>query len=394
MVRTPQQELIHLNNTALSKITPEKELILIYVPLGFSNTKMSLLHQLRFIKNYENEFSIIFVQGTKGLTNIKEKQKLGIDYPTIFVGEIIENIYNNQKTRTFRDWVENEDPVFKFIKSKHLKVHKILNWGGIFISESLDKLNEMYNTTKNQTFLAKLKIFYMMFSIKNLIEKYPDEIEYIEMVLDPLCFRYSNEKAKENKYYHEHSIPGLYKRLDSFQYYYLSKDRDFEIENKMYNFTFGMSEVTALKEKDKKNNRGGFCKNVIKITRDEEHFFCKSNILKINTFISREEYNNLISKSKYTMIINTFHRSAFSITRFCDAIFYETCPLITDTCNLSVLENDYNIDIQKLEPIIFDITKIDKISDVYNRISENQRLEIIDYLYDKMFNPDNLQLTI
>lgn len=92
--------------------------------------------------------------------------------------------------------------------------------------------------------------------------------------------------------------------------------------------------------------------------------------------IPRDEYLDKISKSRFTYIIPSFQYDVFSIDRFIDSIANDCLPLIHPLTYRKDVEETYNVDLSPLVTFEFP--------------NEDKRLELLDYLKDKMLNVSKL----
>ena len=360
-------------------IDNNKESILIYLAASHAGTKRSMAQQAMAFRPLEEKFNLIYISGTKtprGTKTLKDDSGLKLD-EVIYIGEFIGSIYNTTKNpETYQDHIESRCPVSKFINDNNINVTKMVCWGGIFKvgNFSLD----VYKTTTHHNFHSILKDNVMIFSMMNILQNKP-KIEFVNFTLDPLCWLFDPDvKNKSNIHEHSTTEPSNFKRFDGYQYYLLNSVERPEIKD--IDFAFGM---TAFENTPSRIKTLDFLKDILK---NEEHFYYKTNKKgkKFDNLLERQEYSSIISRAKFTIIAAAYVPEAFSITRLCESVYNNCCPYFMLDCNFEVLRNDFGIIKEDIQDII--------IGDALPVITEKRRLEILEYLYDKLFT--NIDITI
>jgi len=242
---------------------------------------------------------------------------------------------------------------------------------------STDKVIEVYNSNKLQTFTSTIKKVYPLFLIYNFL-KNDENIDYFEHTIVPIYLSFKPYLPNKMTYLHENSFEFM-KRHDAYQHFLLGKERaDFDKE---HNFVFGL---TAINDK----KRFALVDEILKVFKDEEHIYIykvdgKNKENNINTLLPREKYNSLIKDSRFTYIAEAYVKGAFSVTRLCDSVFNNCCPLFDIRCDLEIIKEDFGIDLELLKPVIVDLNKIDNGS--FEFPDEETRKKVLEHLYEKLF---------
>lgn len=170
--------------------------------------------------------------------------------------------------------------------------------------------------------------------------------------------------------YHIYDMPQYQmERLDCLQYYLknkpVSSDHLFEDDSESHDLTFGYTIFDY-------GNRPSFVEyvNTMASKFDKVNLFVKNAITGEDTSIDRFSYLDLISKSKYTLILPSYDNSCFSLYRFIESIHHDCLPLIHPDCSIEQVEQSFNVnlsDLKRTEPL-----------------QEEQRVEKLKYLKDKL----------
>lgn len=182
-----------------------------------------------------------------------------------------------------------------------------------------------------------------------------------------------HQNKKNYHIYHIYDMPQYdMSRLDCLQYYLMNKpgsDSLFEFQDSNntdeHDLTFGYTVFDY-------GNRPSYCDyvNTMASKFKRVNLFVKNAITGEDTSIDRFSYLDLISKSKYTLILPSYDNSCFSLYRFIESIHHDCLPLIHPDCSIDQVENSFNVslsDLKRTEPL-----------------SEDQRIEKLKYLKDKL----------
>jgi len=153
------------------------------------------------------------------------------------------------------------------------------------------------------------------------------------------------------------------RRLDSSQYQFNSEFKLFEAD-KNYDFTFG---YTVLQSSERAKYIEWVNEMAAKFSK--ANLFVKSDCGDEDTSVSRPVYLNKIEQSRFTLMLPSYDESCFSIYRFIESLDKKCLPIIHKSCILSEVEKSYNVDLSHLV--------------VDESMSENRRLELLDYYIEK-----------
>ena len=103
----------------------------------------------------------------------------------------------------------------------------------------------------------------------------------------------------------------------------------------------------------------------------------ENNVEPINKLLRKTDYIKEIGKSKYTLIIKSYNDNTFSGLRFIESLYYDCLPLILKDTNYDLLIKSFNLDKEKVEKILVDY-------DLKYNITENERLELLEYFKNKI----------
>jgi hypothetical protein len=368
-------------------LNKNKKNMLIFFTVSPKSIRM-LSCQAYIIHEYAKEYNIVYVatgKTNRTLTYYEQDAKLPfLDTNVLYLGKDVEGILSNPGKNTYEYYSKNN-----IVKSELEKYEfipdVIVNWGQAAVKNmTMKTIREVYKTSKYQTFASTTTKIFPLYIMYEFLKNNPDTI-YFEHSIDPIFLSFKPDVfGLTNKmfYTHEHSFD-YFQRFDAYQYYLL-KNKPRIDTFKDINFVFGM---TAIADK----YRIDLAQKLKEILQDEEHYYYyisdPKNNIKENILIPRPDYNKLISRAKYTFIIPAYIEGAFSITRLCDAIYDDCCPIFDSNCYFEVLEKDFDIDLDKIKPLFLVVTKDGVILP-----DDENREDLIEYLYDKLFN--NLKLKV
>lgn len=202
-----------------------------------------------------------------------------------------------------------------------------------------------------------------------LLDKPLHEFVYDTDELSVNTFNLRQNPSKYNSY-HIYDYPKYnLQRLDSLQYFFSKQSKSVIEEDKVFDFTFGYTVY-------KNGNRPSYVTFVNDISKrfDKVNMFVKNVITGENNVVDRDTYLNLISKSKFTLILPSYDNECFSLYRFIESIYNDCLPLIHPECNISDVEKSFDVDLKSLYS--------------NNVIDENRRIELLNYMKDKFLIVD------
>lgn len=195
--------------------------------------------------------------------------------------------------------------------------------------------------------------------------KDPDEM--------PLANVHESYKPKSNYcLYHGYDIPKYnIKRLDTAQYVVKKRPPNLFC-HKNYDFVGGYN--LMFHDTKTERFRASTIEDVQKYASGfGNHLVLLRNKLEgTNTVKPRQEYLELIVRSKYTMIVPAFDPHCFSIYRIVESLARGCLPLVHESCNRVDVEKSFGTD---LSPLVLTAP-----------VSEKRRLELLEH-FGKIFIP-------
>ena len=361
------------------KIDKNKKNMIIFLTLSAKNMRV-ISCQASVFHGFEKHYNIIYVSTGRGVLTTKyfdvDSKVPNLDTNTVYIGEDIGNIYDNSGKHT-NEYHSKNNNLMRALDENEFVPDVIVNWGpGNNDKGSMKNVLSLYENTKSQTFNTSIMKMLPLHIILTLMKKYP-KVHYAEHSIDPLFLSFTPDLPNPMTYTHEHNFD-YYKRFDAYQIYLLNNVKRGDYNEKDISFVFGLSAF-------KNQSRFDLVDRLKIILKDEKHFYIKMNDpkkkIKMNTLLPRPEYNALITRAKFTFIAPAYIHYAFSITRLCDTIYGGCCPIFDSRCNFKILEDDFGVDIDILKPVIHDVQ-----DDVLIYPNDNQRAEIVEHLYDRLFN--------
>lgn len=174
--------------------------------------------------------------------------------------------------------------------------------------------------------------------------------------------------------YYNHDVPEYdIVRIDSLQYYLQkSKVNPLFVADKTIDFTFAYTVLKTSKRQDFPVFVNGVA-NMFPVSK----VFTKNYFTGVDTSIDSDLYTDIVSRSRFTMILPAYDRKSYAIDRLLTALSLDCLPLIHHEANNSVVESSYNISLQPLT--------ITDPGDV-TRFTESVRLELLEYYKSKLLS--------
>ncbi len=232
--------------------------------------------------------------------------------------------------------------------------------------------NTFPNTHKGVNWVSSgSKMIYLLAMLKaNKLYNIPMH----EVIFDPLEMSLNlidpDFRPVKYKLYHGYTHPeyGI-ERLDSLQYFLNNKPIDFfSDDTKTIDLTFGYTAIDGcgtradiLNEIDEK---------IQKAKTDLDTVVILVKTKDIDTTIPRDNYLDLIKKSRFTYVFRAYEKQSFSVYRFVESIYNDCLPILSTSCNIHQMNQTFGIDLSEL--------MIDDFP------SESKRLELLKYYKSKV----------
>lgn len=392
-----------------------KKIILInYLLAPLSRMNQSLLQQGAMLREAKNAgYQLVFLSANKtkkGLHKFCEESLIGADeikflswssiYDELFsnaekfpknwgtaIAAIIDYIFCRLKEE--HEWDENSSNLTQFL------------FGGV-LAESLteaEKLVELLETNNGMSFCtARNNILKGLLSL-NLIKEFGINTKHL--IFDPCEVQYDSLLYKKNqeqlytKYHGYSSELQNLRRCDSLQYYLLQKfghnyyNTHSSSITRNLDFVFGATVLAKSRMwideiiADLKSN----------LNSQTSKIYYTNKYLKIDEFVSRETYLNLIAQAKYTLIVRSYDQSSFSTYRVIESVFRGCVPLLHIDSNWQILSKSFA---GLEENWLRETLVVSGSEDIKNKIQSyeedngRERREICDRLYSSLF--ENLML--
>lgn len=328
----------------------------------------SLLQQLKIVETVSSDTDILMMTKTNStLSEIERVSQLNLN-PVRYYVDFYEKVI----------YMENWEEVYDKIDITPLKKYKnLFLFGGILSQNSglkrdLKRAGSFPVNERGQINFVSIGI-YLTHTLALLKANRELGIPLHEIVYDQqelsLNMIHPDFVPTQNYFlYHgyDHS-EREYRRLDTLPYYYKQENSFFEEPEKTIDFTFGYTVIT----KDRTSLDDTL--DIVCKKFDTKKLFVHNKLTGVSTFVNREKYLDTISRSKYTLIVRPYDPDAVSIYRIQESLRHDCLPLVMPDVKISLIENSFDVDFSKL---IF--------TDDYMLPSDNQRLELLDYLKSKL----------
>lgn len=175
-----------------------------------------------------------------------------------------------------------------------------------------------------------------------------------------------------NASYYNHAIPeyGI-QRMDSLQYYLLNKNSKniFVVNEKDTDFTFAYTVLKTSARQDYPQFVDAVASNF-----KTNKIFTKNHFTGVNTSIDSDSYSELITHSRFTMILPAYDRNSYAIDRFLTSLNSDCLPLLHSDGNMKVVEDSYGVSLQDL---------VIHSPDDVKRFPESRRLDLLEFYKEK-----------
>lgn len=351
----------------------------ILVHVGYSISSIGgnvLCKQLRYIKEkYSHTHDIVLVlSGVKTERNKDLIEELsGITFSKVVLTydkwKLVfpKGIY---KYKSWPDFYRNEN-WFEDIEN----VDKIYMFGGLINSQMIRKKDGLNNALLKNRFMKFASASCFISTALQLLKLSNEKsIELNEVIYDPQETSLDMIKDRELKpFFHKlwfcYDIPSIgANKLNYLKYFCQEEDSKKELL-----FSFGSTFVSP--------HRYHFYDRIKPILDYFSNFSSSIHIYhnreNIDTRVNHSEYENIIAKSYFTMVIPSYDIETFSMIRFYEAIMRNCLPLIHKEVNCRDVIESYNLDENVIEQL--------RISDEHIPvIPEKKRKEILEYLKKKI----------
>lgn len=365
-----------------------KPVILLHISRGVtSKYVVSLIQQLAFLREYQDKYDIIFMTLAKTPKATKYIEKVaGI--------RITKTLYTNHLTsRDYHTWELFADEHAEILCG--LNIHHVIIFGNALSSASgikRDKnaLNTVYRKHTFMKFNAIDTILKPLYIISRFLEVNPKVIlhEFLYDHQENLLSQCDWVPNESHQYHGYTSKRYGFKRIDTLQYYLkmrrenvtsLFYEEGLMAQAKTIDITFGMTVLT----KDR-NTQIDSIKEKLKDYNSK--IFIKNNFTGEDTFVTRDVYMDLLSRSRFTLIVPPYEADCFSPFRFIESLENDCLPLVMDDVDYSEFIESFNLDI--------DIFKksIRSYDNIY-LMSEEYRLPLLSYFKEKVLNGPMLLYT-
>lgn len=358
---------------------------LIITTRAFSSDFKSLYEQMAFLKEEYDNIYLVHAYTTDRMRKFVEETariKITADF------SISSHVDDVGKKHIYKNWEEYYDNVdISFLKDIHIDdvwmFGAPLSEGGHLKRGALG-LSKNFRKNSYMKFLSVAKYYIISYiALKIANEK---KAFYREICYDP--GEASVNEITEQKImptqgfevYHGYDI-AIYgmKKHSSYQYGLKAVGKTFPFASKDYDITFGYSFMTDERKKDHElmqkvysDIQGKVNGNLLYRSKKDDH----------DSLVGKDEYMCLITESRYTFIIPAYMKGAFSCLRFIESIFYDCLPLVFDHCVYEEFFDSYNIDKSIYDEII---VNQDNVLDKLTNMTEQRRVEIIEYMKEKLF---------
>lgn len=171
--------------------------------------------------------------------------------------------------------------------------------------------------------------------------------------------------------YYNHEVPEYnIRRMDSLQYYLQNMNKKILCESeKNLDFTFAYSVL-------KTSGRSEYPRFVNDLAKQfqKSSVFTKNHFTGEDTSIDSDLYTDMITRTRFTLILPAYDRRSFAIDRFITSLNANCLPLLHSDTDRSMVEKSYNVCLDDL--VICDPNNLTKFT-------EKSRIELLEFYKDK-----------
>lgn len=348
-----------------------------------SRYNKSLIEQMLFLKEYSNKYDFVWITNSKTPAGMRYVTKqTGITFrDAIYCDELYDVDVNTHKYENWLDFRENAN----WFTDDY---DHIVMFGGMLSANTCwnrkkAKLERMLNTRGQMKYEALGRPL----SVLVQLCKYADEndIPFHEICYDTDENSLSivpSLQPKKYFLYHGYDLEDYgMRRLDSLTYYLNNEEEDFftDVPEKFLTLTFGYTILTP----DREHLHETINNIVSKLDKDSYELFVKHKSADIDTFVDRDTYLRFIDSSNYTLIAVPYDPRQFSIYRFQESISRGCLPLILEDVYVEDFIHSFGIDKKCIDKIM---VRNNTLPD----LSENERINILNYFRDKVLRTEKL----
>lgn len=267
-------------------------------------------------KYYSDRFNILYLGITHNYLRPKEYQ--------YFVNGCIfikDRMKRKEKLTSYKEIIDDVN----FFVLDEMNIVGLIEVGSLLSQSKKQYMkiaNQLYHTYNGFNYSSTFVNVFRMCFIRNFVKKL--NIPLNHLIIDPQEVMYDFFNHDKYRKFFGHVIPERNVEKTDIYTYFQVHDPERQKNEKTEDFTFGFSSVTDDREALFEEIIN-FCNN---INVNNKNIFWYNKIRKENTFIKKHLYNDLISRSKYTLIIKPYDHETFSIYRFIESILRDCLPLI------------------------------------------------------------------
>ena len=359
---------------------------LIVTTRAFASDFKSLYEQMSFLKE---EYDRIFLLHSYTTERVKQYIEETANIKITKAFSISKDLEDIGKKHLYKTWEEYYNAIDLSILDG-IEIDDVWMFGaplseGGYLKRGMLGLDKNFKKHSYMKFLSVAKLYmitYFALKIANHKNAFYHEFSY-----DP-CEASVNELTTEEiipkkgfKVYHGYDISELHmKKHTAYQYGLKKVGKIFPFASKDYDLTFGYSYITFEREKEHLMMQRIY--NSLRESGVTGKFLYRSKPGDVNILVSKDEYMSLIADSRFTFILPAYKERVFSCFRFIESIFYDCLPLVFDHSYYQEFFDSYDINKDVLQEILVDENNVlDKLN-----MSEQRRIEIIEYLKEKLFS--------
>lgn len=320
----------------------------------------SLIEQMTFLKEFENDYNLILIHAGKtdagakhisSVTGLRFSKVIGLRQH--YCDSVIPLKY-----KTWMDYIDALDKMEENSKVTNLTdVAAVFCFGGLLsagtgLQREKNKLDVVLSSQRQMNFMSVGSVITVVLNGYYLSNKF--NCPYNEIIYDPQeCSVGLSKLLKFPKlslwFGYGYKQDGLtVSRADLLQYY-LKRQPTFSSneQKKIYDVTFGMTVLTK--------DRISTYENVLESMTNLDRFFVRNKYTGEDTFVDRETYLDYIRQSRYTYITPSYDIGHFSIFRFIEAVYNNCLPLISRECDLTFFKETFRFDPVLLAHFVVDI---------------------------------------
>lgn len=305
---------------------------------GFNANYSSLYKQMNILKEYDNITFIHKYKTERVIPYIEEHTKIKINNVINFRSKFEDVL--SLKYPTWKDYYEALD-VDQYKFDSVWLFGAPLSDGAKLKRRLPDTFDKMYDKNAFMKFISIASLYFDSYSLVKIANN--SNVEINELCYDPGEASLSTfSLSPKVNVYHGYDIDHLgIKRLDSLQQGLKNTSKRRLFSDKDNDFILGYSYMTPERS-DIHNEAQEIYKEIS--YKYSKKLFIKSKMTNEYNDILYDDYLDEVSRSKFTLILPSYHKNCFSAYRFIESVYNDCLPLVLESCYVDEFKSSYNLD--------------------------------------------------